>query len=182
MAREKQKKTDETFRQAVGRRLVARRGEEITFSRDASAASFAHLDEDALAAFVEGSLSRRESAPLVAHLVACAFCRRATSELVRLESQLAASLDAPPQQPQQQEEPGRIRRLLDRLAARVLPATGDDIVFAYHAPAEDFAREAQDKTDAARGAEKRIKAASSGASPDEVNASDNAPEGGAADK
>lgn len=94
-----------------------------------------HLDEDRLAAFVEGSLSEAESAPLVAHLVGCSFCRRATAQLVRLEEELG---DLAPAHVSEAPEPGRIRRLLDSLAARVLPQSDEDAVFAYHAPAEDF--------------------------------------------
>ena len=41
---------------------------------------------------------------------------------------------------QQADEPGRIRRLLENLATRVLPDSEGDTVFAYHAPAEDFQR------------------------------------------
>lgn len=97
-----------------------------------------HLDEDALNAFVEGRLSDRESAPLINHLVACAYCRHATSQLLRLEAETGrVSIQAPELAP---EEPGLIRRLLDDLAARVLPSSGEETVFAYHAPAEDFQR------------------------------------------
>ena len=96
-----------------------------------------HLDEDALSAFVEGRLSERESSPLIQHLVACSYCRQATVQLVRLE---AATIPSQPLTTEavQEEEPGRIRRLLDDLASRVLPSHDEETVFAYHAPAEDF--------------------------------------------
>lgn len=94
-----------------------------------------HLDEDRLAAFVEGCLTEAESAPLVAHMVGCSFCRRATAQLVRLEEELG---DLAPAHVSEAPEPGRIRRLLDSLAARVLPQSDEPAVFAYHAPAEDF--------------------------------------------
>jgi Putative zinc-finger len=95
-----------------------------------------HLDEDALNAFVEGRLSDRESAPLIKHLVACGYCRHATSQLVRLDAETGqAGAPMPGLAP---EEPGLIRRLLEDLAARVLPSSQEDAVFAYHAPAEDF--------------------------------------------
>lgn len=94
-----------------------------------------HLDEDALSAFVEGRLSEPESAPVVKHLVSCSFCRNITAQLVRLDSEVGEH--APGQMPAQ-EEPGRIRRLLEDLASRVFTANDDDAVFAYHAPAEDF--------------------------------------------
>ncbi|HVF86867.1 MAG TPA: hypothetical protein VM866_04725 [Pyrinomonadaceae bacterium] len=103
-----------------------------------------HLNEDALAAFVEGRLTQNESAPLVSHLVACAFCRRATAELVRLDAALGKIEGV---QIPQSEEPGRVRRLLSDLAARVLPSSDGEVVFAYHAPAEDFeqAEKAEDR-------------------------------------
>jgi hypothetical protein len=94
-----------------------------------------HLDEDALSAFVEGRLSRLESAPLIRHLVGCGLCRNITAQLVRLDTELSGSETetAPPA-----EEPGRIRSLLADLASRVFPSSEDDVVFAYHAPADDF--------------------------------------------
>jgi hypothetical protein len=98
-----------------------------------------HLDEDALSAFIEGRLTETESAPVISHLVSCGFCRRITAQLVRLDSETSA---AEPHTPASTEEPGRIRRLLQDLAARVLPSADDagDAVFAYHAPADDFRR------------------------------------------
>jgi hypothetical protein len=95
-----------------------------------------HLDEDALSAFVEGRLTETESSPVIQHLVGCGFCRRATAQLIRLESEVGSTETATPAV--EQEEPGRIRSLLDSLAARVLPQSEGDSVFAYHAPAEDF--------------------------------------------
>lgn len=101
----------------------------------------AHLNEDALSAFVEGRLSETESAPLIQHLVACNSCRRFTAELVRLESETAAG--EVPAAPPAPAEPGRIRKLLENLAAHVLPDS--DEVFAYRAPADDFERKAEAK-------------------------------------
>jgi anti-sigma factor RsiW len=95
-----------------------------------------HLDEDALSAFVEGRLTETESSPVIQHLVGCSFCRRATVQLVRLESEIGHA-DAPASETER-EEPGRIRALLDNLASRVVPQSEGDAVFAYHAPAEDF--------------------------------------------
>jgi hypothetical protein len=116
-----------------------------------------HLDEDALNAFVEGRLSQRESAPIIKHLVACGYCRQATSQLVRLETETVSASSQTPLAPLE-EEPGRIRRLLEDLASRVLPSSEEDAVFAYHAPAEDFkprdeataSHEADDEDDNAR--------------------------------
>ena len=43
--------------------------------KDGSGDPGAHIDQDSLSAFVEGTLSERESAPVVGHLVGCSFCR-----------------------------------------------------------------------------------------------------------
>lgn len=103
-----------------------------------------HLDEDSLNAFVEGSLRERESARLTSHLVSCASCRRITSQLIRLEAAVSdAASDA--RALAQTGGRGRIRRLLEDLAARVIPSSDDESVFAYHAPAEDFAPHDEDR-------------------------------------
>jgi hypothetical protein len=94
-----------------------------------------HLDEDALSAFIEGRLGETEAAPFVKHLVACSSCRRITAQLVRLDTEIA---HGQPDPSPAVEEPGRIRRFLESMAARVFPSTEEDAVFAYHAPADDF--------------------------------------------
>ncbi|HYE63931.1 MAG TPA: hypothetical protein VD966_00020 [Pyrinomonadaceae bacterium] len=106
--------------------------------------SDAHLDEDSLSAFIEGRLGETESAPIISHLVACAFCRRITTQLVRLDSEIGAGETMPHATA---NEPGRIRRLLADLASRVLPSTEGDAVLAYHAPAEDFRRKGETDSD-----------------------------------
>lgn len=111
-----------------------------------------HLDEDQLSAFVEGRLGELESAPFISHLVACAACRRATAELVRL--QFALEGEQQPELITNQEEPGRIRRLLEDMASRVVDAS--DEVFAYHAPAEDLEQEEKrSETEVKSGSEHR---------------------------
>jgi hypothetical protein len=109
-----------------------------------------HLDEDALSAFVEGRLSELESAPLIKHLVSCTSCRHITAQLVRLDTELSG-VETTVQV--STEEPGRIRRLLADLAARVLPPTEDNAVFAYHAPADDFETKDEAKDDEETGSE-----------------------------
>jgi hypothetical protein len=102
----------------------------------------AHLDEDALSAFAEGRLGDRESAPVVRHLVNCGSCRHITAQLIRLDTELSGvEINAPALE----EEPGRIRRLLADLASRVLPSSEGDVVFAYHAPADDFEKKNEAK-------------------------------------
>lgn len=110
----------------------------------AQAALGPHLDEDALSAFVEGRLSEIESAPITSHLVSCNSCRRFTAQLIRLESEIGEREEAASPLPEA-PEPGRIRSLLENLAARVLPVS--DEVFAYHAPAEDFEPRSETKED-----------------------------------
>lgn len=129
MARQKNNNQNEPIRRMVERHLRYR---EQTGS---PARAGAHLDEDQLASFIGGSLTPAESAPLVRHLAACTFCRRATSQLIGLESELGETDSAQAAQP---SEPGRVRRLLEGLAARVLPQSDEEAVFAYHAPAEDL--------------------------------------------
>ena len=144
MPRPKSNKESDRVRRMVHQHLAGRGS--LASTASAAVAVGAHLDEDALSVFVEGRLSESEAAPLIRHLVACASCRHITAQLIRLDTELAAA-DAPAPAPQA-EEPGRIRRLLADLAARVLPASEDDVVFAYHAPADDF-----EKKDEAKGAE-----------------------------
>ena len=138
MPRPKSNKESDRLRRMVHQHL-ARRGS----LAPASAAAGAHLDEDALSVFVEGRLSENESAPLIRHLVACASCRHITTQLIRLDTELSAG-ETPAPAPAA-EEPGRIRRLLADLAARVLPSSEGDVVFGYHAPADDFEKKDEAK-------------------------------------
>ncbi|MGH9903308.1 MAG: hypothetical protein ACRD68_15995 [Pyrinomonadaceae bacterium] len=144
MPRQKKNINDETVRRMIEHHL-RRRVQTAPAARRGG-----HLDEDTLAAFVEGSLSQPETAPLITHLVACTSCRHATAQLIRLESEMG---EAEIVQPAAQPEPGRIRRLLETLAARVLPESGEDAVFAYHAPAEDFEKDEGQGDKRAGGAE-----------------------------
>jgi hypothetical protein len=102
----------------------------------------AHLDEDKLSAFVEGRLSDLESAPAIRHLVSCGSCRNITAQLVRLDTELS---EVETETPVYKEEPGRVRRLLADLASRVLPSAEGDVVFGYHAPADDFEKREEAK-------------------------------------
>jgi hypothetical protein len=113
-----------------------------------------HLDEDALSAFIEGRLSHLESAPLVRHLVGCDSCRNITAQLIRLDTVLSGIETEAPRPAA--EERGRIRSLLADLAARVLPsADGGDVVFAYHAPADDFEKKENADEQAEGGSEEK---------------------------
>lgn len=91
-----------------------------------------HLDEDALSVFVEGSLSEREAAPLMNHLVACASCRHTTAQLIRLDVALEPELK-PFKTTEPAPEPSVFRRFFDSLRARVLHLGSEsEVVFAYH--------------------------------------------------
>jgi hypothetical protein len=95
--------------------------------------SEAHLDEDALGAFVEGRLREAESAPIVSHLLACGSCRSASARLIRLESLLTSDDEVTTPE----EGPSRLRQWLDALASQVVPSSGEDAVFAYQNPDTD---------------------------------------------
>ncbi|HEX8844666.1 MAG TPA: zf-HC2 domain-containing protein [Pyrinomonadaceae bacterium] len=143
MPRPKSNKESERWRRMLHQHLGRRA------SLDQASTLGAHLDEDALSAFVEGRLGNPESAPVVRHLVSCSSCRRITAQLIRLDTELSGI--ETDQAPVTSEEPGRIRRLLADLASRVLPATETDAVFAYHAPADDFEKKDEAKTVAEAG-------------------------------
>ena len=136
MPRPKSNKESDRLRRMVHQHLGRRA------SLAPASAAGAHLDEDALSVFVEGRLSEKESAPVIRHLVSCASCRHITAQLIRLDTELTIN-ETPAPAPA--EEPGRIRRLLADLASRVLPSSADDVVFAYHAPADDFEKKDTEK-------------------------------------
>ena len=90
-----------------------------------------HLDDDILSAFFEARLGDEESAPVIAHLVACAVCRGVTAQLVRFESELsdaAVPVTA-------EESPGSLRQWFEDFRAG-LGSSGEE-VFAYQNPPED---------------------------------------------
>jgi hypothetical protein len=111
------------IRYMIDQRLKARASDESAVPADA------HLDEDAISAFVEGRLVEAESAPLVSHLIVCASCRHSTALLIRLESQFKPEPDPTPT-----DGPGRVGLLLERVAAGFTPSVEEDAVFAYQEP------------------------------------------------
>ena len=92
----------------------------------------AHLDEDAIAAYIEGRLAETECKPVLAHLAACGLCRRVSAQFVRLDNQIDAE---PIGEPLSAEDPGRLGTLLSRLGS--IAAGDEDVVFAYQNPSED---------------------------------------------
>ena len=109
-----------TIRHLIGERLKTR-------ALDQTTAPDAHLDEDALCAFVEGRLA--EASTVIGHLIACSSCRHTTALLIRSGSQLETGSEATPI-----ESPGPGSTLLERLAAGLTPSIEEDVVFAYQEP------------------------------------------------
>jgi anti-sigma factor ChrR (cupin superfamily) len=73
-------------------------------------AASGHLDEDSLAAFTEGRLTKSESTPIITHLVDCAFCRRTTVRIIHFSAELGETEQV--ELSQTNAEPGRLKRLL----------------------------------------------------------------------
>lgn len=91
-----------------------------------------HPDEDTICAFIEGRLEEAASSEMVSHLIVCSSCRHITAQSTRLDSQITAEYDAPVDE----AGPGRLRTMLEGLAARVIPESQEDVVFAYQNPPE----------------------------------------------
>ena len=108
--------------------------------RDVSTKS--HIDEDTIAAYLEGRLADAECKPVLAHLASCGLCRRTSAQFVRLENQV----DAEPLTGASAEEPGRLEALLSTFGS--MASSNEDVVFAYQNPSEDVASEcnAEDST------------------------------------
>jgi len=108
--------------------------------RSSTTNSESHLDEDSLNAFVEGKLSRRESTPILKHLIDCSFCLNVTAELAKLEYTFAsedtpAFVSAP--------EPTKVSDVLKGLLTRIFGSEGGE-VFAHHETEETEETEKED--------------------------------------
>ena len=101
----------------------------------------AHPDEDTLCAFIEGRLEENAASEMVSHLIACSNCRRVTAQVTRFDA--APDLDADFVSESEESEPGRFRQILENLASRVFPTSGEDVVFAYQNPPEEPSKEDQ---------------------------------------
>ena len=120
-------KKTETIRGMIAQRLKAVAAAELS-----RVTNKPHLDEDTIAAFVEGRLLDNECQPVLAHLAACGACRRASAQMVQLENQIDA--DAGSEVPD--EESGRLEAVLSRLRSAV-PSINEEVVFAYQNPDEE---------------------------------------------
>ena len=102
--------------------------------KDGSGDPEAHIDQDSLSAFVEGTLSERESAPVVGHLVGCSFCRHVTTELVRLDLAFAATM--PETQAVESAQPSKVSEVLSSILGRLFGGN-EAAVFAHEEREED---------------------------------------------
>jgi len=127
----------ETIRQMIAHRLKAGAATELSH-----VAVQPHLDEDVIAAFVEGRLRDDECQPVLAHLAACGACRRASAQTMQLENQVDAE---PPSD--FAEDPGRLESLLSKFGS-LIPSAGEDVVFAYHSPEKEEAAQSKGIQDA----------------------------------
>jgi anti-sigma factor ChrR (cupin superfamily) len=100
-----------------------------------------HLDEDSLASFAEGTLSKRESAPVISHLVNCGFCRHKTAELVLLDLELSATDERAV--PAATTEPSAISKVLNDVLSKIFGTT-DQAVFAHNEEDKDESPEGDD--------------------------------------
>jgi len=89
-----------------------------------------HPDDDTICAFIEGRLEETASSEIVSHLILCGSCRRTTAQATRLDSSITPEYD----DASFEEGPSRLRSILEGLAARVLPGSEEDVVFAYQNP------------------------------------------------
>ena len=117
------------------REIVAQRLKSVAASELSNLPAGSHVDEDLIAAFVEGRLTDNECKPVLSHLAACGLCRRTSAQFVQLENQIDADIVTPAD-----EEPGRLEALLSRLRSAV-PSASEEVVFAYENPEEDQSTE-----------------------------------------
>ena len=122
------------------REIIAQRLKSVAASELSNAPAGSHLDEDLIAAFVEGRLTDTECKPVLSHLAACALCRRTSAQFVQLENQVDdVAADAT-------GEPGRLEALLSRLRSAV-PSASEEVVFAYQN--SEATRETEESDEAA---------------------------------
>lgn len=109
------------------REIVAQRLRSVAASELSNVPAGSHVDEDIIAAFVEGRLTDTECKPVLSHLAACGLCRRTSAQFVQLENQIDDESSPA------EEEPGRLEAMLSRLRSTV-SVGGEEVVFAYENP------------------------------------------------
>jgi len=112
-------------------------------SRKPEPPATAHLDQDTLAAFTEGTLNERESASAVSHLVECSYCRHITVELTRLELAFA---DDPVEARASGsvERPSKVSEVWSGLFEKIF-GSSENAVFAHEEKDEDEKEKDDDK-------------------------------------
>lgn len=103
-------------------------------STDAGNAHSVHLEDDTMSAFVDGTLSERESAPVIGHLARCSFCRHVTAELVRLDMEFAGATAVA--RNVETEETSKVSDVLSKILSRIF-GTNDGAVFAHSEDQDD---------------------------------------------
>jgi hypothetical protein len=102
-------------------------------SAKAGSETGSHLDEDALSAFVDGDLTRRENESFIAHLIDCSFCLHKTAELSQLRS---AFEEEAYEVGTQSAQPAKISEVLSNLFSQLF-GSSDGVVFAHEEKKED---------------------------------------------
>ena len=95
-----------------------------------------HLDDDIITAFIEGRLREKDCLSIINHLVDCVMCRRATSELVKLNTVFE---DSSVSNNDQQRERFNASTSLSKIIQRFFEPAG--VVFA-HQQEEDVENDA----------------------------------------
>ena len=111
------------------REIVAQRLKSVAASELSNLPAGSKVDEDLIAAFVEGRLTDTECKPVLSHLAACGLCRRTSAQFVQLENQIDDEVSTAASD----EKPGRLEALLSRLRAAA-PSASEEVVFAYENP------------------------------------------------
>src|SRR5438309_11248645 len=113
------------------RSLVDRQLKSVAATELRDSSMETHIDEDTIAAYIEGRLAETECKPVLVHLAACGLCRRVSAQFVRLENQI----DAEPITESEGEGSGRLESLLSRLGS--LARSNEDVVFVYQNASEE---------------------------------------------
>jgi len=112
-------------------------------SKKSETLTAAHLDEDSISAFVDGTLSNREAEPIMKHLVGCSPCRKITAQLARLAEELN---EQPEAMPSAAPQTSRLQQFLQTLGLSSL-GLGDEAVFAHNDSAEEDKKEDSENQD-----------------------------------
>jgi hypothetical protein len=118
------KQENEEFETPLIERLVAVRLKARFQDESLPAISVPHPDDDIISAFIEGRLEEADSLEMVSHLVNCGTCLHLTANLIRFAADMneVGSASLPDQ------DPGLLRKFLDRIAEGVIPLDEEAVV------------------------------------------------------